>query len=101
MNYLFYENETEIKGRVTLTYGVTPPPNLLSIPHVEVENIPDPERIAGKNAMLYVNPQTGELWYEYTDRPLTPEEEMVQLKAEQALMKKAMDDLIFNMGGAL
>lgn len=29
------------------------------------------------------------------------EEQLAQLKAEQALMKKAMDDLIFQMGGAL
>lgn len=34
-------------------------------------------------------------------KPIPPEDEIAQLKAEQALMKKAMDDLIFNMGGAL
>lgn len=34
-------------------------------------------------------------------KPIPPEDEIAQLKADQALMKKAMDDLIFNMGGAL
>ncbi|MBM7868891.1 hypothetical protein JOC70_000360 [Clostridium pascui] len=34
-------------------------------------------------------------------KPILQENEVTQLKAEQVLMKKAMDDLIFNMGGAL
>jgi hypothetical protein len=50
-----------------------------------------------KNPVLYCNPQTKEVWYEYEDRPLTPEEEIQQLKVRQALMQQALDDLL--LGG--
>lgn len=43
-----------------------------------VENIPEPSIIIGKEATLYFNPQTQELWYEYIDRPLTDAEELVK-----------------------
>ena len=43
-----------------------------------VDNVPESEAIFGKEATLYFNPQTQELWYEYTDIPLTDAEELVQ-----------------------
>jgi hypothetical protein len=35
---------------------------------VEVEYLPEPEEQAGKHSVLYYNPQTAELWYDYPDR---------------------------------
>lgn len=62
------------------------------------ESIPPlPETKTGKNAVLYINLETNQLWYEYVDRPLTPEEELQQLKERQALMQQALDDLL--LGG--
>lgn len=59
-----------------------------------VENLPNPEAIPYKNPVLYCNPQTKEVWYEYEDRPLTPEEEMRQ---RIELMQQALDALL--LGG--
>lgn len=49
---------------------------------VESSEIPTPENIQGKEAELYLNPQTGELYYEYKQRELTNEEEIDQLKGQ-------------------
>ena len=37
----------------------------------------------GKNCIRYYNPQTGEWWLEYEDRPLSPEEMEVEEVKEQ------------------
>lgn len=39
-------------------------------------------------AVLYINPTTKEMWYEYADRPLTLEERIQQL--ERALLELSM-----------
>ena len=59
-----------------------------------VDEIPEPEQIEGKIAVMYYNPQTNSFYYEYIDRPLTPEEE-IQQRIE--LMQKVLDDLL--LGG--
>lgn len=41
-----------------------------------VDSVPKPEQIKGKADILYCNPKTKELWYEYEDIPKTPEEEL-------------------------
>lgn len=64
-----------------------------------VTEVPPAEIIFGKAAETYINPKTREIWYEYIDRPLTPDEALHQLKEKQDLMQQAIDDLIF--GGAL
>lgn len=46
-----------------------------------VESIPEPKQ-NGKIPKLFVNRETKELWYEYSDRPPTQEEEMEQLKQQ-------------------
>lgn len=45
-------------------------------------SFPNPEERLGKNAVLYINPMTQELFHEYEDRPLTPEEETTQSLTE-------------------
>lgn len=46
-----------------------------------VDSIPKPEQIEGKAPILYCNPETKELWYEYEDIPKT-EEELQQEKIQ-------------------
>lgn len=99
MNYLFFEKETETRAVVTLMYHVTPPPEFDGVPRIEVEEMPLPEPTFAKDAIMYANPTTGEVWFEYIDRPLTPQEENQRLKEKQELMQKALDELI--LGGAL
>lgn len=68
---------------------------------VLVEVLPQAEKIDGKNAVLCVNPQTKEIFYEYVDIPLTPEEEMRRKIEEQQkkidLQQQAIDDLVMNV----
>jgi hypothetical protein len=59
-----------------------------------VDEIPEPQQIEGKIPVMYYNPQTNNVYYEYIDRPLTPEEE---LRQRIELMQQALDDLI--LGG--
>lgn len=75
MHWIFYEKETETKARVFLIYNVEPPQELLDTKeYIEVPVVPTPTRKEGKSAVLYCNPETKELWYEYVNRPLTSEE---------------------------
>jgi len=76
-----------------------------------VHDIPQPENIPGKAAILYINPliyqdETEEgitrrvysaLWYEYVDRPLTPDEQL-QWVASLAL-KVTADKMQITAGG--
>ncbi|KXG09958.1 hypothetical protein AT864_01518 [Anoxybacillus sp. P3H1B] len=72
--------------------------------YIEVGEIPTSEVIAGKMPILMYNLETNELFYEYVDRPLTPEEKLQLLKQENQDLKErieitqqALDDLI--LGG--
>ncbi|ACA39384.1 hypothetical protein J2D69_06175 [Lysinibacillus sphaericus] len=60
---------------------------------VFVESIPQPES-NGKMAMHFVNPQTGEQWYEYEVIPKTEmeilKEELAAVKAENKELKLAI-----------
>jgi len=38
------------------------------------EDVPQPEMLKGKQAILYFNPSTKQFWHEYVERPLTQEE---------------------------
>jgi len=55
-----------------------------------VESIPTPEFVEGKEAVLYVNPQTKELWYEYEDAQF---DEMTLLKGKNQLLTSAITEL--------
>lgn len=45
-----------------------------------VANIPTPDVADNKIPMLYYNPEQNEFWYEYSDAPLTLEQEIERLK---------------------
>jgi len=53
-----------------------------------VEDIPEPEKIEGKMPILYYNPQSSSVYYEYVERPLAKEEGIAQL--EQAILELTM-----------
>lgn len=65
---------------------------------IQVGKIPTAEEREGKQPVLYVNPETLELWYEYEPRPLTDAERIVELEKTQGdlLMEIAM----LKMGGS-
>lgn len=85
MIYVTYENTKEAKAKVTgqfyneATFDQLPKENGL-----KVEQVPSPEYKIGKDAILHYNKETEELYYEYVDRPLTTEEEIVKLKEAMA-----------------
>lgn len=54
----------------------------------------EPENIEGKYSIMYYNPQTNSIFYEYFDIPSTPEEE---LRQRIDLIQQALDDLL--LGG--
>lgn len=64
-----------------------------------VESLPNAEERFGKSAVLKGNKTNKTVWYEYVERPLNKDEEIVSLKDQVTLMQQAIDDLI--MGGAL
>lgn len=66
---------------------------------VFVENVPNPENREGKMAILKYNRSIAKVFYEYIDRPFTQDEEIAQLKKQQALMKSALDDMLMMEGG--
>lgn len=47
----------------------------------------------GKDGVLYINPSTKEMWYEYVDRPLTQEEKIYQLELEKNDLQIALAEL--------
>jgi hypothetical protein len=70
-----------------------------------VSSIPNPDLTDNtKMPILKVNPTNNTLYYEYVDRPLTPEEKLQlieqeneELKVRIDLMQQALDDLL--LGG--
>ena len=60
-----------VDGSQTVVIDATTPPN-------------PPENQAGKDTVMFLNPVTKELFWEYVDRPLTDAETILQLKAENA-----------------
>jgi len=63
---------------------------------VEAEASPPPPKI-GKGYLWYVNPQTGEQWFEEYDRPLTPEEQLMLQQQQLDQMTVLLGDLL--LGG--
>jgi hypothetical protein len=79
---LFHEPVSKGKDRVTVIHYK---PERLSAAQkgaiilIENEALPKAEACPGKSAVLYLNPQTKELWYEYEDRPPTQEELLTEI----------------------
>lgn len=60
---------------------------------VEINEVPKPEHIEGKDSVLYFNTKTKEVYYKYFDRPLTQDEEIKSLKAENQSLNTAVVEL--------
>lgn len=65
---------------------------------VEIENIPQPESITGKDYIQKYTPEKG-VYYEYMDRPLTIEEKLDESNKKIEVMQVALDDLILAGSG--
>lgn len=50
---------------------------------ISIDTPPETEFPVGKVGVLYCNPETGNVWYEYVDRPLTEIEQLRQQLIEQ------------------
>ena len=89
MKWLFYEKETDTRAKVMLIYHRQPTQEEIQevgLPYIETENFYEPEQKFGKTGLPYVNPQTGEYWVEYVDRPLSTEEEREQRLSELEIL---------------
>lgn len=69
-------------------YGLGKTQEELEQDGILIESLTEPEDSPFKSAVLYCNPQTKEVWYEYEDRPLTEQERIEQL--EQAILELTM-----------
>lgn len=61
-----------------------------------VDSVPFPQEIPGKSPVLYANPQTNELWYEYVDLPKeenTLAQELEETKAKLDMAESTIDTL--------
>jgi hypothetical protein len=72
-----------IDGSQTVTISAIAPPN----PPVNVE---------GKDTVLYLNPVTGELFWDYVNRPLTDSEKVGQLQEQIDINAGAIDFIVMN-----
>ena len=87
--WLFYQPETDIKAKVMLIYHRQPTQEEIQevgLPYIETENYHEPEQRFGKTGLPYVNPQTGEYFVEYVDRPLSTEEEREKLISDLEIL---------------
>ena len=88
MNYLFYKKITNDKAIVDIIYYVQPSETEIASlmmyhdGYLTKNDIPISQSIKNKQSILYCNPETEELWYEYVDMPLTKEEELEQRIAD-------------------
>ncbi|EMT54219.1 hypothetical protein I532_01395 [Brevibacillus borstelensis AK1] len=98
MNFIKFVKETETKAVVYFTHRM-PFDEIYGLTEEElskgilVEEVPDPED-NGKEPTLYINPETLEMWYEYKDLPLTPEERINQLETQLKITQDALDALL-------
>ncbi|BCC09369.1 MULTISPECIES: hypothetical protein [Bacillus cereus group] len=61
-----------------------------------VEELPVPESLPGKREVLKYSVER-DLYYEYIDNLITPEQEVENMKKQVALMQQALDELL--LGG--
>lgn len=92
MPYVFYNLIEQGKGKVTLIHNQPDDPTHgLSVEKkaegISVAEIPQAENRIGFNAVLYVNPETAEMWHEYIERELTAEERAQKLEQEIEKLK--------------
>ena len=92
---VFYEKETDTKAKITMIHN-QPHDNKNGLPREQIDKgiekteMPIKEDKRGKIALPYINPRTGEIWYEYVDRPLTEEERLNNLEARIEKLEKSI-----------
>jgi hypothetical protein len=91
LSLIFHDSNNKV-------YLVHNDPGILSaeekIGGIEVDSIPEPEYISRKAEVLYINPDTKDMYYEYVDIPLNDAEKIQQLESELAISK---EDNVSNM----
>ncbi|MDO0943961.1 hypothetical protein QZ287_23460 [Brevibacillus laterosporus] len=95
MIYIEFVKESDVKSFVNLIHynpfdskeGLGKTEKQLRLTGALIESLPAREMQSGKDAMLYYNPQTSEVWYEYVDVSLPAEERIAQLEVELAEAK--------------
>ena len=74
---LFTTVETEYRAKVA---SIHYKPELLQAEvlakGILVDAVPEEPKQEGKTQVLYINPTTEEMWYEYIDKPLSSEERL-------------------------
>lgn len=66
-----------------------------SIVEVDPTELPEPDKIEGKIAQLFIDPIDGRMWYEYANIPMTENERIiaekqVAMEKENATLKDAL-----------
>lgn len=101
MIVVFYELESANRGRVvSVNMQAEELAEEIRNKGLEVEFLEEPEFQIGKMPIQYINPSTKEIWYEYVDRELTSDEEIILLKSENEFLKKSQtsqDELIMSL----
>ena len=95
MIVVFYEKETDTRAKITMIHNqpYDDKNGLLQKQidkGIEIDSMPTQEQIEGKQTLPYVNPKTKEVWYEYTDRPLTVEERLNRLEKATGIGDKKL-----------
>lgn len=91
--YVVYEpiNPTKAAVRIMHFDVANLPPETLEQPNsMFVENVPEPAAIPGKGYTAFIDPTTGTIFHEYFDVPLSTEDMVKQLQAENAQMMLAL-----------
>lgn len=75
MPYFLGNYETDTKARINLIYYKEPPQNVIDNHDAMLQGEePEKESLKDKKALLYMDTDTEEIFYEYIDKELTPEE---------------------------
>lgn len=94
---IFYEQETDERARIMMVHNrpeeLDPETRERGI---DVQNIPEPEVRKGKRALPYINPKTGEIWYEYVDREMTETELLEEVLERLDSLENKIDALSSN-----
>jgi|GEM_PF-1511932 len=100
MIYIEFVKESEAKSFVNLIHynpfdskeGLGKTEKQLRLTGALIESLPTRETQSGKDAMLYYNPRTREVWYEYVDMPVENTDELQMLKEKMEQQKNAMTE---------
>lgn len=71
------------------------------ITNVAINTLPASDAQVGKKSELFINPTTGELFYEYTDKPLTETEQVLSDRLAQTEEQNAQMLLALVAGGLM